>query len=92
MDEHLTDLAALEWARFEETRLARESAAEVASHLEACAACREKVVAFDRLERSVHPYGDAPPEDSRPLVFRRLLLAALAAAVCLVLLWLLFLR
>jgi anti-sigma factor RsiW len=69
--DRLSDLATLEWARFGETRLAPDAAADVAAHLEVCGACRERVRAFADLDRLVHPYGTPPPVDPRPRRFRR---------------------
>jgi hypothetical protein len=81
MDDHLTDLAALEWARFGETRLAPEGSAAVTEHLEGCAGCRKRVEDFGRMERLMHPWGEAGPEDRRPVVFRRVVVGVVVVVV-----------
>ena len=59
--EHLTDVACLEWVRHRRIALAPETTSGVEIHLAACPACRDKVAAFDALERSFHPYGSPMP-------------------------------
>ena len=77
---HLSDLACLEWVRFEETRLAPESAADVRDHLPTCVACRRKVDGFAAMERSMHPYGTPAPVDGVRR-FARWAIAVVAIAV-----------
>lgn len=86
--DHLEDLTALEWARFRETRLVPLDDASVATHLAACAACREKVAGFERIERMMHPYGAPASEGPRSRRFKRLLLAAVTITVLLLCSWL----
>lgn len=89
MDEHLSDLAALEWSRFSDIRLSGVEPEAVRAHLRTCAACRRKVEAFGRLDRLVHPYGSPPPEDRRPIHARRLALVLGLAVLLSALGWLL---
>jgi hypothetical protein len=60
--EHLTQLAAQEWARGGSTHLHKEDDAALALHLNACEACRRRVQDYRNLDLLMHPYGtQAPP-------------------------------
>lgn len=90
MDEHLPDLAALEWARFQTLKLAPGAPDAVRRHLESCGPCRDKVAAFADLERAMHPYGSAFAASPWPRRLRRGLAAALVLAALAAAAWMLF--
>ena len=81
MPSHLTDVACLEWVRHRRVALAPETTAGVEIHLAGCTDCREKVAAFEALERSFHAYGAPMPVPRALRLGRALKIFGIAALV-----------
>jgi anti-sigma factor RsiW len=59
-DEHLSDVALVEWARRRDVKLAPETRFRVEAHLARCDACRVRLAAHERLEVLCDPWFRPP--------------------------------